>query len=44
MLIIPAVDIRGGRCVRLVRGEKEREIVYADDPVAVARGFAAAGA
>ncbi|NLM46450.1 MAG: 1-(5-phosphoribosyl)-5-[(5-phosphoribosylamino)methylideneamino]imidazole-4-carboxamide isomerase [Firmicutes bacterium] len=44
MLIIPAVDIRGGRCVRLVRGEKERETVYADDPVAVAREFAAAGA
>ncbi|NLN07549.1 MAG: 1-(5-phosphoribosyl)-5-[(5-phosphoribosylamino)methylideneamino]imidazole-4-carboxamide isomerase [Firmicutes bacterium] len=44
MVIIPAIDIRGGRCVRLVRGEKERETVYADDPVTVACEFAAAGA
>lgn len=44
MLIIPAIDIRGGRCVRLVRGEASRELVYADDPVEVAIRWAAAGA
>jgi phosphoribosylformimino-5-aminoimidazole carboxamide ribotide isomerase len=44
MLVIPAIDLKGGRCVRLVQGDMERETVYADDPVAVARGFQAAGA
>src|SRR5690606_37535580 len=43
-LIIPAIDLRGGRCVRLVQGDPSREPVYSDDPVAVARAFAAAGA
>ena len=43
-LIIPAIDLRGGRCVRLVQGDPSRETVYSDDPVAVARAFAAAGA
>ncbi len=33
MLIIPAVDIRGGRCVRLTRGRFEEETVYFTDPV-----------
>jgi phosphoribosylformimino-5-aminoimidazole carboxamide ribotide isomerase len=44
MLVIPAIDLKGGRCVRLVQGDMARETVYADDPVAVARGFEAAGA
>ena len=44
MIVYPAIDLRGGRCVRLLRGDYERETVYGDDPVAVARGFAAAGA
>lgn len=44
MLVIPAIDLRGGRCVRLVQGDYGRERVYDDDPVAVARAFAAAGA
>ncbi len=44
MLILPAIDIRGGRCVRLTRGLPEEEKVYADDPVAVARAWAAEGA
>jgi len=44
MLIIPAIDLRGGRCVRLVQGDPSRETVYDEDPVAVARRFAAAGA
>src|SRR5690606_26349581 len=42
--VIPAIDLRGGRCVRLVQGRADAETVYADDPVAVARSFAEAGA
>jgi phosphoribosylformimino-5-aminoimidazole carboxamide ribotide isomerase len=42
--ILPAIDLRGGRVVRLVQGDFERETAFSDDPVAVARGFAAAGA
>ena len=42
--LYPAIDLRGGRCVRLVEGDFARETVYSDDPVAVARAFAAAGA
>jgi phosphoribosylformimino-5-aminoimidazole carboxamide ribotide isomerase len=44
MLVIPAIDLKGGRCVRLVQGDMQRETVYAEDPVAVARGFEDAGA
>ena len=44
MTIYPAIDLRGGRCVRLMQGCFEDETVYADDPVAVARRFEAAGA
>jgi phosphoribosylformimino-5-aminoimidazole carboxamide ribotide isomerase len=36
MEIIPAIDIRGGRCVRLYQGDYGRETVFADDPVEVA--------
>ena len=42
--ILPAIDLRAGRVVRLRQGDFAREQVYADDPVAVAVGFAAAGA
>jgi phosphoribosylformimino-5-aminoimidazole carboxamide ribotide isomerase len=42
--LYPAIDVRGGRCVRLLRGDYERETVYGDDPVAQARRFEAAGA
>lgn len=44
MDLFAAVDIRGGRCVRLVEGDFERETVYGEDPVAVARNLAAGGA
>jgi phosphoribosylformimino-5-aminoimidazole carboxamide ribotide isomerase len=44
MDIIPAIDIRGGRCVRLDQGDYDRETVFADDPVEVARRWEAAGA
>jgi phosphoribosylformimino-5-aminoimidazole carboxamide ribotide isomerase len=40
----PAIDLRGGRVVQLQQGDYQRETVYGDDPVLVARGFADAGA
>lgn len=43
MILLPAVDIRGGRCVRLFRGKPGDQTVYAADPVAQARSFADAG-
>ncbi len=44
MDLYPAIDLRAGRCVRLTQGDFDRETVYGDDPVAVAIGFATAGA
>lgn len=44
MIIIPAVDVRGGRCVRLYQGRPEAVTVYADDPVAVAVRWRGEGA
>ena len=44
MLIIPAIDLRDGRCVRLTQGRKQETKVYDDDPVALARRFEADGA
>jgi len=44
MQLYPAIDLRGGKCVRLYQGDYARETVYGDDPVAQARTFAAAGA
>jgi len=43
MTIYPAIDIKGGRCVRLLQGRADRETVYALDPAAVAADFKAAG-
>lgn len=42
--VIPAIDLRGGRCVRLFQGDYARETAYADDPVAVAKHWVALGA
>lgn len=42
--ILPAIDLRGGRVVRLEKGDFERETAFSDDPVTVARSFADAGA
>jgi len=42
--LFPAIDIRGGRCVRLYQGDYGRETVYEGDPVTVAKGYAADGA
>lgn len=44
MIVIPAIDLRQGRCVRLFRGDVEAETVYEDEPVEVARRFEADGA
>jgi phosphoribosylformimino-5-aminoimidazole carboxamide ribotide isomerase len=44
MELYPAIDLRDGRCVRLLRGDYDAETVYGDDPVAQARAFAEAGA
>ena len=44
MLLFPAIDLRGGRCVRLHQGDFAAETVYAEDPGEVAAAFAAAGA
>ena len=44
MELYPAIDIRGGKCVRLRQGDYGDETVYGDDPVEVARGFAESGA
>ena len=44
MDLYPAIDLRAGRAVRLLRGDYDQETVYGDDPVAMAAGFADAGA
>ena len=41
--IIPAIDIIGGKCVRLTQGDFSRETVYSDDPLETAKRFEAAG-
>jgi phosphoribosylformimino-5-aminoimidazole carboxamide ribotide isomerase len=43
MTIYPAIDIKGGRCVRLTQGRADQETVYAENPVDVAVAFQAAG-
>ena len=44
MIVIPAIDLRDGRCVRLTQGRKSEVTVYNEDPLALAKEFAAAGA
>ena len=44
MILFPAIDLIGGKVVRLERGDRSRCKVYSDDPVAVARSFAEQGA
>ena len=44
MLIIPAIDLKDGRCVRLKQGDMSTATVFSDDPVAMARHWAAEGA
>ena len=44
MELWPAIDLRGGRCVRLLQGDYDRETVFGDDPVEMAQRFVAGGA
>ena len=44
MLIIPAIDLKGGRCVRLFQGRRDRETVFSGDPVGAARRWEDLGA
>jgi phosphoribosylformimino-5-aminoimidazole carboxamide ribotide isomerase len=44
MLIIPAIDLKDGRCVRLFQGDMEQETVYFENPLAAARHWVAEGA
>lgn len=44
MIVIPAIDLKGGRCVRLLQGRADAESVYADDPVEMALRWQSEGA
>ncbi len=44
MIIIPAIDLRSGRCVRLTQGQASAETVYSENPVAIAKQWYEAGA
>jgi phosphoribosylformimino-5-aminoimidazole carboxamide ribotide isomerase len=44
MLVIPAIDLKDGKCVRLIQGRMQDETVYSNDPEAVARRWVDAGA
>ncbi len=44
MILIPAIDIKEGRCVRLIQGAMDSETVYSEDPAAMARQWEAQGA
>lgn len=44
MKILPAIDIKGGNCVRLYQGKKDRETIFAKDPVEMAREWERRGA
>lgn len=44
MIIFPAIDLRGGKCVRLVEGRFDKETIYADDPAEMAARFREVGA
>ncbi|MDH5407237.1 MAG: HisA/HisF-related TIM barrel protein, partial [Gammaproteobacteria bacterium] len=44
MLLIPAIDLKDGKCVRLKQGKMEETTVFSDDPVAMADRWVEAGA
>jgi phosphoribosylformimino-5-aminoimidazole carboxamide ribotide isomerase len=44
MLVVPAIDLRGGKCVRMKQGDPTTEVEYDDDPVERAKAFVDAGA
>ncbi len=43
MILLPAIDLIGGKVVRLTRGDYGKSTVYGDDPLAVAKSFRDAG-
>ena len=43
-MIIPAIDLKGGKCVRLVRGKLNKETIYSKDPIEIARRWVKEGA
>jgi phosphoribosylformimino-5-aminoimidazole carboxamide ribotide isomerase len=43
MILFPAIDLKGGKCVRLLRGDMNTAVVFNDDPVAQAQAFEGAG-
>ena len=44
MIIFPAIDLRKGRCVRLIRGDVRDETVYSENPVSMAKHWQGRGA
>jgi len=44
VLIIPAIDLKGGKCVRLWQGEEDKETVYSENPLAIAKMWVEKGA
>lgn len=44
MIVVPAIDLKGGKCVRLFQGDLARATVYGDDPLAIAERWQAEGA
>ncbi len=44
MIVVPAIDLKGGKCVRLFQGDLDRVTVYGDDPLAMAERWQAEGA
>jgi phosphoribosylformimino-5-aminoimidazole carboxamide ribotide isomerase len=44
LIVIPAIDLKDGRCVRLAQGRMDQESVYSEDPVAMARHWESKGA
>src|SRR5690625_3280039 len=44
LIVIPAIDLKEGRCVRLFQGQADKETVYSEDPVEVAQRWQSSGA
>ncbi|MBF0287738.1 MAG: 1-(5-phosphoribosyl)-5-[(5-phosphoribosylamino)methylideneamino]imidazole-4-carboxamide isomerase [SAR324 cluster bacterium] len=44
MIVIPAIDLKNGKCVRLLQGKASQETIYSDDPASMAKSFEDAGA
>ena len=44
MIVIPAIDLKGGKCVRLLQGDLAQATIYGDDPLAMAERWQGEGA